>query len=126
MLTNPTIETAIHQHSVQMLQQQLKIKFALSVDMVKGIGDRLQKLALPDLESLSTELFKLTTVQQLNDWLEKRSQKEISSVKIVLVPEDAWQSIQETLYLLSIPGLRESIRTGLEAPLSECSEELIW
>ena len=44
----------------------------------------------------------------------------------VLVSEDDWNAIQETLYLISIPGMRESIRKGLETPLEECSEELDW
>jgi prevent-host-death family protein len=44
----------------------------------------------------------------------------------VLLSEDDWRAIQETLYLLSIPGMRESIREGLDTPLEECSEELEW
>ena len=44
----------------------------------------------------------------------------------VLVSEDDWRSIQETMYLLNIPGMRESIREGLETPIEECSEELDW
>jgi antitoxin YefM len=44
----------------------------------------------------------------------------------VLVSEEDWRAIQETLHLLSIPGMRESIREGLETPLEECSRELDW
>jgi len=44
----------------------------------------------------------------------------------VLISEDDWRSIQETLYLLSIPGMRESIRKGLKNPVKECSKKLIW
>lgn len=44
----------------------------------------------------------------------------------VLVSEDDWAAMQETIYLLSIPGMRESIREGLAAPLEECSKELDW
>jgi len=44
----------------------------------------------------------------------------------VLVAEEDWRAIQETLYLLSIPGMRESIREGLETPVEECAEELDW
>ncbi len=44
----------------------------------------------------------------------------------VLVSEEDWRSIQETLYLLSIPGLRESIREGLATPLEDCQEMLDW
>ena len=44
----------------------------------------------------------------------------------VLVSEDDWRSIQETLYLSSIPEMRESIREGLKTPVEECEEELDW
>jgi prevent-host-death family protein len=44
----------------------------------------------------------------------------------VLVSFEDWQSIQETLYLLAIPGMRESIREGMATPLSECSQEPGW
>ncbi len=44
----------------------------------------------------------------------------------VLVGEDDWRSIQETLYLLAIPGMRESIVEGLETPLEETTEQLDW
>ena len=44
----------------------------------------------------------------------------------VLLSEDDWRSIQETIYLLNIPGMRESIRDGLATPIEECSEELDW
>ncbi len=44
----------------------------------------------------------------------------------VLVAEEDWRAIQETLYLLSIPGMRESIREGLETSVEECDEDLDW
>jgi len=44
----------------------------------------------------------------------------------VLVSEDDWRSIQETLFLLSIPGMRESIREGLATPLSKTSPSPGW
>ena len=44
----------------------------------------------------------------------------------VLVSEDDWRAIQETLYLSSIPEMRESIREGLKTPVEECEEELDW
>lgn len=37
----------------------------------------------------------------------------------ILVSEGDWRAIQETMHMLSIPGLRESIRTGLDTPLDE-------
>jgi len=44
----------------------------------------------------------------------------------VLVSEDDWRAIQETIYLLSIPGMRESIIEGIKTPLSKTSDELEW
>ena len=44
----------------------------------------------------------------------------------VLVSEEDWRAIQETLYLTSIPGMRESIQKGLKSQIEECSKELAW
>jgi antitoxin YefM len=46
--------------------------------------------------------------------------------KAVLISEEDWEAIQETLFLLSVPGMRESIREGMASPVDECSEELDW
>ena len=44
----------------------------------------------------------------------------------VLISEEDWNSIAETLHLLSVPGMRESITEGLKEDLSESSSELAW
>ncbi len=44
----------------------------------------------------------------------------------VLIAEAEWNSIEETLYLLSVPGMRESIREGISIPIDECSDEPGW
>jgi antitoxin YefM len=44
----------------------------------------------------------------------------------VLVSEDDWRAIQETLYLLSLKGMRESIREGMATSVSDCSSEPGW
>lgn len=44
----------------------------------------------------------------------------------ILVSEEDWYAIQETLYLLSIPGMRESIKQGMAAPVDDCSTSLKW
>ena len=44
----------------------------------------------------------------------------------VLISESDWRSIQETLYLLSIPGMRASIRRGLKEPVEKCRAEHKW
>jgi antitoxin YefM len=44
----------------------------------------------------------------------------------VLVSEEDWKAIAETLYLASIPGMRESIRKGLKTPVEKCSKKPGW
>lgn len=44
----------------------------------------------------------------------------------VLISEDDWRSIQETLFLVSIPGIRESIRKGMTELLSKASTSPGW
>ncbi len=44
----------------------------------------------------------------------------------ILIAEEDWRAIQETLYLISIPGMRESIKEGLKTPVEETDEEPGW
>jgi prevent-host-death family protein len=44
----------------------------------------------------------------------------------VLVSEEDWRALEETVYLMSIPGMTESIREGMKTPIEECVEELDW
>ena len=44
----------------------------------------------------------------------------------VLVSEQDWQAIQETMYLLSVPGMRKSIRDAMAEPLAKSAKELDW
>jgi len=44
----------------------------------------------------------------------------------ILISEEDWNAIQETLYLLNIPGMRESISEGMITPVDECKEGLDW
>jgi prevent-host-death family protein len=44
----------------------------------------------------------------------------------VLVGEDDWRAVQETLHLISIPGMRDSILDGMKVPVEQCADELDW
>jgi antitoxin YefM len=44
----------------------------------------------------------------------------------VLISEGDWRAINETLYLLAIPGMRESILEGMQTAVNECSDEVVW
>jgi antitoxin YefM len=68
--------------------------------------------------------------QQLQDLIDSvsRSHQPIMTAgqngNAVLLSETDWASIQETLYLLSIRGMRESIREGMATPIEDCDREL--
>lgn len=44
----------------------------------------------------------------------------------VLVSEDDWRAVQETLHLISIPGMRDSILEGMATPADELEDKLDW
>ena len=44
----------------------------------------------------------------------------------VLLAAEDWQAIQETLHLLSVPGMRESIKEGMAEPLSKSAKKVAW
>ncbi len=44
----------------------------------------------------------------------------------VLISEDDWRAIQETMFLLNIPGMRKSIQEGSATPIEDCKEEIEW
>lgn len=44
----------------------------------------------------------------------------------VLISAEDWNEIQATLYLLAVPGMRESIKTGMAEPLAKSAERLDW
>ena len=44
----------------------------------------------------------------------------------ILISEDDWRSLQETLYLSSLPGTKRSILKGMKTPVRKCSKKLVW
>ena len=44
----------------------------------------------------------------------------------ILISEDDWRAVQETLYLDSVPGMRKSIRRGLKTPVEKCHKDPGW
>ena len=45
---------------------------------------------------------------------------------VVMLSEEDWNAIEETLYLNSVPGLADSIKNSMDAPNSEFSEDIEW
>lgn len=70
--------------------------------------------------------------QTLSDLVEQVNQSHepmtIASAQgnAVLVSEQAWNALQETLYLKSIPGFWDSIEVGIHTPLEDCTDDLAW
>ena len=64
----------------------------------------------------------------LDDIAESHEPVQISGKRhsAVLVSEDDWRAVQETLYLTGVPGMRESIRKGLKTPVDKCAKGLEW
>ena len=87
-------------------------------------------------DQLITELEQVpdSLVEEILDFcifLKQRQQVKTEDVKVlkgnsVLISEDEWRGIQETIYLLSIPKMRESIVEGLSTSIHDCSETLEW
>jgi prevent-host-death family protein len=44
----------------------------------------------------------------------------------ILISEDVWRSIEETLYLNSMPGMKESIIAGMQEKIEHCSRDIGW
>ena len=44
----------------------------------------------------------------------------------VLLAEEDWRAVTESLFLVSIPGMRESIQEGINTKIEDCGEDLDW
>jgi prevent-host-death family protein len=66
--------------------------------------------------------------QLLADLSESHEPVEITGKRgnAVLVSEEDWRAVQETLHLLAVPGMRKSIRDGMKTPVAKCVKKLDW
>jgi len=80
------------------------------------------------MTSITATHARRTLYRLLDDLAESHEPIQIAGKRssAVLVSEEDWRAVQETLYLVSIPGMRESIRRGLKTPIEKCEEELDW
>ena len=44
----------------------------------------------------------------------------------ILIAEEDWRALQETLYLSSVTGMKKSILKGMKTPIRKCSKKLVW
>ena len=89
---------------------------------------RLHKTKKDFMRTVNSTLAR-NSIYQLIDKTNETSEPIIITGKrgnAVLVSEDDWRAIQETLFLISIPNMRESIIAGMKEPVSKCSNKIIW
>lgn len=96
--------------------------FFAPLDKANGIPHASGMTSLPVTQARS-RLYQL-----LDEAVESHEPIQITGKRgnAVLVSEDDWRSIQETLYLVSIPGMRDSIRNGMAEPLRKSSRKPGW
>lgn len=80
------------------------------------------------MTTISTEIAKEKLAALIEETAQSHEPIQIvsGSHAALLVADEDWRAIQETLYLLSIPGMRESVIEGMNTPLEACSEDLGW
>jgi antitoxin YefM len=80
------------------------------------------------LNSITATDARKTLYKLINETADSHEPILISGKKAnaILISEEDWNAVNETLYLLSIQGLRESIMEGLQTPLEDCDESIEW
>ncbi len=80
------------------------------------------------MKTISASKARATLYRLLDEAADSHEPIEITGKRsnVVLLNKKDWSAIQETLYLLSIPGMRESIRKGMKTPIGKCVEKLDW
>ncbi|MBX9772467.1 MAG: type II toxin-antitoxin system Phd/YefM family antitoxin [Candidatus Obscuribacterales bacterium] len=80
------------------------------------------------MESISASKARANIYKLIDVVAESHTQMKISGKRgnAVLVGEEDWNAIQETLHLVSIPGMRKSILDGMKLPVDKCTTELKW
>ena len=78
------------------------------------------------MKTISATLARSDLYRVIDSTLEAHEPIQITSKRgnAILISEADWRSIQETLYLVSIPGMRESILEGMAEPLGKCSRDI--
>jgi antitoxin YefM len=78
------------------------------------------------MKTISATLARSDLYRVIDSALEEHEPVQITGKRgnVILVSESDWRAIQETLYLVSIPGMRDSIRAGMAESIGNCSKEV--
>jgi len=83
-------------------------------------GDSTKQVQLEDVQENFEQIFEDVLVSGKPTRILK------DTGNVILVSEEVWHGMTETLNLLSIPGVRESIRSGMREPIAETATGLDW
>jgi PHD/YefM family antitoxin component YafN of YafNO toxin-antitoxin module len=90
--------------------------FKFSESLQQRMEQLLEKKKADQL--IAEEIAELEAIEELD--------RIFTHINAMMVAQSDWASVQETLYLLSVPGMRESIREGMATPIQECDRHLEW
>jgi PHD/YefM family antitoxin component YafN of YafNO toxin-antitoxin module len=78
------------------------------------------------MKTISATLARSDFYRVIDSTLEEHEPVQITGKRgnVILVSEPDWRAIQETLYLVSIPGMRDSILAGMAESIGDCSKEV--
>jgi antitoxin YefM len=78
------------------------------------------------MKTISATLARSDLYRVIDSTLEGHEPVQITGKRgnVILVSEPDWRAIQETLYLVSISGMRDSIRAGMAETIGDCSKEV--
>jgi antitoxin YefM len=99
---------------------------ALYVGLKNFLARRTLKRTLRPMKTISATSARTDLYRVIDSTLEEHEPIQITGKRgnAILISEPDWRAIQETLYLVSIPGMRESIRDGMAVPIADCSKEV--
>jgi prevent-host-death family protein len=119
---SPVLGDAQRASIPRLLSEKLGVALHAPFDKAHAFTDALRMTSLPVTQARS-RLYQL-----LDEAADSHEPIQITGKRsnAVLVSEDDWRSIQETLYLISIPGMRDSIRKGMAEPLAKASTKPGW
>lgn len=80
------------------------------------------------MKTISASAARANLYKLLDDTAESHEPVQITGKRrnAILVSEEDWRAVQETLYLLSIPKMRASIRRGMKTPIRTLSVKPGW
>ena len=80
------------------------------------------------MQTLSSSQARANLYRLIDDAAESHEPIVISGKRnsAVLLSTEDWSAIQETLFLLAVPGMRESIKEGMAEPLAKSAKALAW